>query len=166
MIDPPYLPVSRDQILPTLNFVQYSGARFWIRCAPLSSPLSLLVPLSSNDVMEHTPITGTARLRAKMASHSFPSPISFRGPSDRILTAQPWQSCAPVMRRPRQNRKLNGARTWSAQSANAPNLAALEPVLDAVYCSSDLSLSLISVSGYRLINGSLLYPGDGRTCGS
>ena len=71
---------------------------------PLSSlPLSQRVSLSRNEFIDHTPIyRSQPRLQSKMASHSLRSPISFRGTSHPISTAQPWQSSVPDVMRARQ----------------------------------------------------------------
>jgi len=88
---------------------------------PLSPSLSLSirVSLSRNEFIDHTPIfRPQPRLQSKMASHSLRSPISFRGTSHPISTAQPWQSSVPVEMRARQNRTLNRSRSCSIESAN------------------------------------------------
>jgi hypothetical protein len=94
-----------------------TGSQFWTLTP--SSPLCLLLSVSSNDLMDQTYIKAATRLRDEMASPSSPSPILFRGTSDPISTVPPWQSCVPVTRRARQHRKANRSRSFSADSTNA-----------------------------------------------
>jgi hypothetical protein len=56
---------------------------------------------------------------------SLPLLISCKATSDPISTTQPWQSCAPVIRRARQNRKLASSKNWSAESATCTQLVPL-----------------------------------------
>jgi hypothetical protein len=107
--DPPY---SSAKLWLALNFGQ--RARFGFSCLSLC----LLISVPRSGLMDDTYIKATARLRGKMASHSLPSPTSFRGTSHPISTAQPWQSCTPVIRRARRSRKLNRSRNWPAESVN------------------------------------------------
>jgi hypothetical protein len=73
------------QFGPTL----VQGARFGLSRLPLPS-LSLLISVSSNDLMDQTYIKAATRLRDKMASPLSPSPIFFSGTSDPISIVPPW----------------------------------------------------------------------------
>ena len=112
---------SRYFRIPALSRRQiYHGASFGHASPPLpTSNLCLLISMRSNDLMDQTYIKAATRLRDKMVSLSSPSPTPFRGISDPISTAPPWQACAPVIRHTRSNRKTDHSRSWSADSANA-----------------------------------------------
>lgn len=77
-------------------------------------PISVDFQRPATTSMDHMYTKATTRLRDKMASPSSPSPISFRGTFDPISNPPPWQPCALVTQRARQNHKPNRSRNWSA----------------------------------------------------
>jgi len=98
---PPFTPALNRGLIPNL----VSRAKFELctrepvlgfSCPPFPS---LPVSLSSNDLMNHPPILRPQPpARARWPLTPPPFPISCRGTSDPISTAQPWQSCPPVIR--------------------------------------------------------------------
>jgi hypothetical protein len=104
-------PLEAPKFGPTLNFVP--GSQFWIL---MTSPPSLLTSVSRNDLMEPDFYKDATILEDKMASPSSPSWTSTRGPFDPILNAQPWQSCAPVIRRVRRKRARRKRKTNRSRS--------------------------------------------------
>ena len=106
----------------------WTRSPFWILTtlpspSPLLPSLCLLMSVSSSDLMDQTYVRAATCLRDKMASSSSPSPISFRAIPDLISTAPPWQSCAPVTRRARQNPSSNRSRIRSARLGQRSQLA-------------------------------------------
>jgi hypothetical protein len=97
------------------NFELCPGSQFGIL---MPSPLSLCWSQCPGTTSRNQTYKDATILEDKMASPLSPSWTSTRGPFDLILNAQLWQSCAPVIRRARRNRKISRSRSWSADSVN------------------------------------------------
>jgi hypothetical protein len=106
---------SRDVAENLVKWVpNLAGARFRFYALPSSLPLGFTFQQRPNG--PHTYVKATSRLRSKMVSHSLPFPISFRGTSHLVSTAQP---CATIIKQARPNHRLDHSRNWLAEPDNA-----------------------------------------------